>query len=87
MNGGVIMPIIKSAKKKLRKDIKRTKRNKSYINAYKKAIDRVKKSKTGSKKADLIKKAQAAIDKAIKRKVIHKNKGSRLKSLVARMSK
>ena len=87
MNGGVIMPIIKSAKKKLRKDIKRTKRTKSYINAYKKAIDRVKKSKTGSKKADLIKKAQAAIDKAIKRKVIHKNKGSRLKSLVARMSK
>lgn len=81
------MPIIKSAKKKLRKDVKRTKQNKSYISAYKKAIDRVKKSKTGGKKADLIKKAQAAIDKAIKRKVIHKNKGSRLKSLVTRMSK
>ena len=37
------MPIIKSAKKKLRQDIKRTKQNKRYELTYKKAIDAVKK--------------------------------------------
>ena len=80
------MPLIKSAKKKLRKDVKRTKNNELYINAYKKAINKVKRIKKGEKKTDLIKKAYAAIDKAVKRKIIHKNKGNRLKSLVGRAS-
>ncbi len=77
------MPIIKSAKKKLRQDKKRTKRNKKYELAYKKAIDEVKKHKKGVKAADLLKKAYRAIDKAIKQKIIHKNKGSRLKSMAS----
>lgn len=86
------MPIIKSAKKKLRQDIKRTKRNKQYETAYKKIIGQLKKDKKGlpalgqgEKAKGLLQKAYSAIDKAVKKRVIHKNKASRLKSMVARM--
>ena len=45
------MPIIKSAKKKLRKDFKKTKVNQRYIKQYKKAVsDFFKKSKAKNKK-------------------------------------
>lgn len=79
------MPIIKSAKKKLRQDIKRTKRNKQYEVAYKRIIDKVKKHKKGEKTDQLLKKAYKAIDKAAKHHIIHKNKASRLKARVARL--
>jgi small subunit ribosomal protein S20 len=74
------MPIIKSAKKKIRQDAKRQKMNNrmrsDYKDAYKLALD--KKSK------DTVIKAISIIDKTAKRKIIHKNKASRLK---ARLSK
>ena len=79
------MPIIKSAKKKLRQDIKRTRQNKRYELAYKKLIDEVKKDKKSKKADGLLKKAYKAIDKAAKKHVIHKNKASRLKAMVARL--
>lgn len=85
MIGGVFMPIIKSAKKKLRQDIKRTKLNKQYELAYKKIIDRVVKHKKGEKTGDLLKEAYRAIDKAAKKRIIHKNKAGRLKARVARL--
>ncbi len=76
------MPIIKSAKKKLRKDVKRTKRNLKYKDAIKKAIKAVQ-----QKKGDqlLIKKAYSIIDKAAKEKIIHKNKAARLKSKISKL--
>ena len=79
------MPIIKSAKKKLRQDIKRTKQNKRYELTYKKAIDAVKKRQKGQKTDKLLREAYQAIDKAAKKKIIHKNKASRLKAKVARL--
>ena len=86
------MPIINSAKKKLRKDIKRTKLNKQYKLAYEKIIDKVKKHKKGAsanrqteKSDELLKKAYQAIDKAAKKNIIHKNKANRLKAMVARL--
>lgn len=82
MKGGVIqiMPIIKSAKKKVRKDKKRTASNLSYVKTYR---DTLKKIKKGGKDAKtLIKKYYSQIDKAVKKKIIHKNKGNRLKSAV-----
>ena len=79
------MPIIKSAKKKLRQDIKRTKRNKQYEEAYKKILDQIRKHKKGAKTDELLKKAYKAIDKAAKKKVIHRNKASRLKSMASRL--
>ena len=79
------MPIIKSAKKKLRQDIKRTKQNKRYELTYKKAIDAVKKRQKGQKTDKLLREAYQAIDKAAKKKIIHKNKASRLKAKAARL--
>lgn len=79
------MPIIKSAKKKLRQDSKRTKRNKQYEAAYKKILDQIRKHKKGAKADELLKKAYKAIDKAAKKKVIHKNKANRLKSMASRI--
>lgn len=81
------MPIIKSAKKKLRQDQKRTLGNKKYEADYKKAIKAARKTKSKSELDSLIKKAFSAIDRAIKKKVIHKNKGARLKSGIAKLAK
>ena len=70
------MPIIKSAKKKLRQDKKRTELNSSYRARYKKAIKEVIAKPTVKKLAE----AFSLIDKAAKKNIIHKNKASRLKS-------
>lgn len=76
------MPIIKSAQKKLRKDIKREKHNKTikslFKNAFKKAL------KKPSEEA--FKTLQKVTDKAAKSGIIHKNKASRIKSKFAKLS-
>lgn len=77
------MPIIKSAIKKLRKDKKRTVRNKALKRRYK---DLVKKA-LGEPTEENIKKAVSVIDRAAKRNIIHKNKASRLKSRVMKPKK
>lgn len=81
------MPIIKSAKKKLRQDVKRTRLNKKYKNAYKNIVDKVRKTKPkeAKEKNKLLSQVYSTIDKAVKKKVIHKNKGNRLKKSVARL--
>lgn len=75
------MPIIKSAKKKLRKDKKRTKLNLIYKEDYKKTIKKLKKNK----KTEFLEEAYSKIDKAAKKGIIHKNKAARLKSKVAKL--
>lgn len=77
------MPIIQSAKKKLRQDKKRYKKNQGVRNKYKDMIKKAKKQRT--KKT--MQKAISAIDKAAKRHVIHKNKAARLKSILAHDTK
>lgn len=74
------MPVTKSAKKKLRKDKKRTKANLLLEKAYKKAIKKLKKIKT----KEALKEAYSKIDKAVKKGVIHKNKAARLKSRITK---
>lgn len=83
------MPVTKSAIKKLRKDRKRTKENKKYVFLYEKIFDQIKRAfkKGGENIADLISKYYSAVDKAVKRKIIHKNKGDRLKSKVKKFLK
>ena len=76
------MPVIKSAKKKLRKDRKRTAHNLGMKNALKAFIKTAKLSK---KEADIIKAVQA-IDKAAKNRIIHNNKANRLKSLLSKLT-
>lgn len=76
------MPIIKSAKKKLKKDRKKTRLNRIYENAYKKTLKQLKKHK-GKKPKNLLKELHSQIDKAAKKGIISKKKANRLKSLAS----
>ena len=81
-----IMPVIKSAKKQMRKALKRTERNKgtkTQVKTFmKKVMDLSKTNKEEAKK--LLPKAFKVIDTAAKKKVLHKNNAARKKSLLYR---
>lgn len=77
------MPVIKSARKKLKQDKKRQKRNNDVKLAFREAVKVAIKSKT----ADKITKAVKLTDKAVKNKIIHKNKAARIKSRLSKLIK
>ncbi len=74
------MPNLKSAKKKLRQDKKRQNKNLLYKKNYKKAL----KSALGKKTKNLVSKAFSLIDKAAKKRIIHRNKAARLKQRLSK---
>lgn len=74
------MPNLKSAKKKLRQDKKRQSKNLVYKKGYKKAL----KSALTKKTKSLVSKAFSLIDKAAKKRVIHRNKAARLKQRLSK---
>lgn len=76
------MPILKSAIKKLKQDKKRTKVNKVYRENLRRAVKQARKEKS----AKAVKLAYSALDKAAKKKVIHKNKAARLKSRLMKLT-
>ncbi len=80
------MPITKSAQKKVRKDKKRSLLNSYYIKSYKNLLKKIIKS-TKKNINELISKFYSTVDKAVKKRVIHKNKGNRLKSKVKKYLK
>lgn len=75
------MPIIKSAKKKLRQDIKRTEKNKAQKNHLKSAFKKALKAPTEESARTI----QTVIDKAAKQNIIHKNKAAHMKSRIAKV--
>jgi len=75
------MANLKSAKKKMRQDVKRRGRNSLIKKGYKQKLKEF--AKKPSK--DKLKQAFSRIDKAAKKKVIHKNKAARLKSRLSKM--
>lgn len=75
------MPVIKSAKKKLRKDRKREIVNKNLKNLFKKSIKLAEKTPTETN----VRKAAKIIDKTAKKNIIHKNKAARIKSKLAKL--
>lgn len=77
------MPIIKSAKKRVRVAAKATKRNARTKRGLKSALKAFTRSKSGADS----RKAQSAIDTAAKKKLMHKNKAARKQSQLARASK
>jgi small subunit ribosomal protein S20 len=77
------VPVIKSAKKKLRQDKKRQEANNILRNALKVALKDAQKSKTQEKVILAVKLA----DKALKKNLIHKNKAARIKSKLSRLIK
>ncbi len=79
------MPNIKSAKKKLKKDIKKTERNNQYKNKIQLLMKKIKKEKKTTEIKDLIKKLYSLIDKAAKKNIFHKNKANRLKSNITKL--
>lgn len=81
------MPIIKSAKKRMRQNVVRRKRNyimRSKLSThFKKALKLIKEKKAEeAKKAVTM--AYSIIDTACKKKIIHKNNAARKKSRIAR---
>ncbi len=78
------MPNIQSAKKKVRKDVKREATNLTYKKTIKKTLKKAGTIKTGKKGAVAVSEAYSIIDKAVKKKIVHKNKAARLKSRISR---
>lgn len=70
------MPIIKSAQKKLRQDVKRNEVNARVREQFKKALKLARRDP--SKKN--VSNAYSLLDVGVKKSVIHKNKAARLKS-------
>ena len=83
------MPIIKSAKKRVRVASKASKRNAKTKRNLRSAVKSLHTAiKDGSKDTQKhLKKVQSAIDTAAKKNVIHKNKAARKKSQAAKAAK
>jgi len=75
------MPVLANAKKALRKDRRRTTVNKKVKDKMKAAVKQVKESKLLSDLPN----AYKTIDKATKNNLLHKKKGSRLKSQLSKL--
>ena len=75
------MPLIKSAKKKLRQDKQRQKRNSAQKDFLKEALKKARKDPS----AEAIQTAVIATDKAVKNHLIHKNKAARIKSSLVKL--
>jgi len=81
------MPIIKSAKKRVRVARKATVRNAKTKRTLKTALKSFHAAVTGGKTGDSHRKAQSAIDKALKKGVISKNKAARKKRQLSAKAK
>lgn len=81
------MPIIKSAKKRVRVTKKATSRNVKTKRSLRTAIKAFATSLGGSKASEAHRKAQSALDKAGKKKVMHKNKVARKQRQLAAQAK
>ncbi len=77
------MPVIKSAIKKLRKDIKRTKANVIFKNNLDRALRTAKKSPS----AKSVSGAVSMVDRAVKKNLIHKNRAAHIKSSLSKLAK
>jgi len=77
------MPVTKTAKRALRSSKKKAEVNKSILKKMEIVIRLAKKT---LKETDIIK-AISLVDKAAKKKVIHKNKASRAKSTLSKLIK
>jgi small subunit ribosomal protein S20 len=82
------MPIIKSAKKRVKVASKATARNTKTKRTFRTAIKAFQASLTSGKNAPkTLSAAQSSIDKAVKKGVLHKNAAARKKSQLAKKAK
>lgn len=84
------MPITKSAKKALRVSRRRRVINLRVKHSYKDAVRDVRKTATHvttEARKNTLSQAYSKLDKAAKKGIVHKNKASRLKSRLAKLTK
>jgi len=77
------MPITKSAKKSLRVSIAKRKDNLKTIDKFKLVLRKAKKTTDSKEQEKMLPGVYSAIDKAVKKNIIHKNKAARLKSQIS----
>ncbi|HYD34942.1 MAG TPA: 30S ribosomal protein S20 [Vitreimonas sp.] len=77
------MPILSNAKKALRSSERKAAVNRVVKSKLKTALDKVKAAPT----ADTLSTAFSALDKAVRRHMLHRNKAARLKSQVSKLVK
>ena len=77
------MPVIKSAKKALRRDQKRAFVNQRIRRLIKQTLKKARKNPTKK----VIAQTASILDRAAKKRVIHPNKAARLKSRLAKLAK
>jgi small subunit ribosomal protein S20 len=75
------MPVIRSAKKKLKVDKKRESANKKAKSFIDLTVEKALKKPT----SESIRAAFKAVDKAVKKDIFHKNKAARIKSKLAKL--
>ena len=73
----------KSSIKRIRQIDKRRLNNRYYARTTRNAVRKLRETTEKTEAVDLFKKASAMLDKLAKRRVIHKNKASNLKSKLA----
>ena len=78
------MPILKASIKDVRRTKKRTINNSSKISALKTYIKKVQTAKTAEEAKKIMEITVPLIDKAVSKKLFHKNKAARLKSNLAK---
>lgn len=78
------MPIIKSAKKRVKQSEKAYQKNKHYNSRMRTMVKNVLKATDAEKAEKIIPEAYSAIDTALKKKILHKNNASRKKALIAK---
>lgn len=84
------MPNTSSAKKALRQNITKRSRNKHFLSLYKEAVKNLEKTGKNAKASELtslLSEVYSAIDKLVKKNIIHTNNGSRKKSKFAKLAK
>lgn len=75
------MPILKNAKKALRASKKKAEYNRQVKSRVKTMLDKIKAEPTSQNLAAVF----SAVDKAVKRNIIHRNKAARVKSQVSKL--
>ncbi len=78
------MPRIKSAKKRMRQTKVRTARNKAARSELRTAVKKVRTAATPAEATEAMKKAEAAIDRAGRKNLVHRNAAARTKSRLAK---
>ena len=79
------MPRIKSAKKRHRQTKVRTAKNKAQRSTLRNAVKKVKSAQSADEAAAAFKEAEALVDRAGRKNLVHKNAAARTKSRLAKL--